>query len=65
MDVTQEILRNTEIYGSSDYTAPHSLASAKALNYANGASIQDGCRTLRPKERMLQQSSPFRFEAKT
>ena len=40
MDVTQEILRNTEIYGSSDYTAPHSLASAKVLNYANGASIQ-------------------------
>ena len=40
MDVTQEILRNTQIYGSSDYTAPHSLASAKVLNYAEGASIQ-------------------------
>ncbi len=40
MDVTEEILRNTQIYGSSDYTAPHSLASAKVLNYANGASIQ-------------------------
>ena len=40
MNVTQEILRNTEIYGSSDYTAPHSLASAKVLNYAEGASIQ-------------------------
>ena len=40
MDVTQEILRNTEIYGSSDYTAPWSLASSKSLNYAKGASIQ-------------------------
>ena len=40
MDVTQEILRNTEIYGSSDYTAPWSLASSKSLNYAQGASIQ-------------------------
>ncbi len=40
MDVTQEILKNTQIYGSSDYTAPHSLASAKVLNYAEGASIQ-------------------------
>ena len=40
MDVTQEILKNTEIYGSSDYTAPWSLASSKSLNYAQGASIQ-------------------------
>ena len=40
MDVTEEILRNTQIYGASDYTAPHSLASAKVLNYAEGASIQ-------------------------
>lgn len=40
MDVTEEILRNTQIYGASDYTAPHSLTSAKALNYAEGASIQ-------------------------
>jgi hypothetical protein len=40
MDVTQEILKNTEIYGASDYTAPWSLASSKSLNYAIGASIQ-------------------------
>ena len=40
MDVTQEILKNTEIYGASDYTAPWSLASSKSLNYAKGASIQ-------------------------
>tara|TARA_B100001094_G_scaffold235106_1_gene230137 strand:- start:704 stop:1369 length:666 start_codon:yes stop_codon:yes gene_type:complete len=40
MDVTEEILRNTQIYGASDYTAHHSLASAKVLNYAEGASIQ-------------------------
>ena len=40
MDVTQEILKNTEIYGASDYTAPWSLASSKSLNYAAGASIQ-------------------------
>jgi hypothetical protein len=40
MDVTQEILKNTEIYGASDYTAPWSLASSKSLDYAKGASIQ-------------------------
>ena len=40
MDVTQEILRNTKLYGASDYTAAHSLASSKSLNYAEGASIQ-------------------------
>ena len=40
MDVTDEILRNVQIYGASDNTAPHQLSSSKALNYANGASIQ-------------------------
>jgi hypothetical protein len=40
MDVTQEILRNTQTYGASDYTAPWSLAPSKSLNYAKGASIQ-------------------------
>ena len=40
MDVTAEILRNTQIYGASDYTAPHSLASSRSLNYAEGPSIQ-------------------------
>ena len=39
MDVTQEIRRNHIIYGASDYTAPHGLASGKKLNYAEGASI--------------------------
>lgn len=40
MDVTEEILRNVQTYGSSDYTAPHTYASAKCLNYADGPSIQ-------------------------
>jgi hypothetical protein len=40
MDVTQEILKNTQIYGASDYTAPWSLSSSKSLDYAKGASIQ-------------------------
>ena len=39
MDVTQEVRRNHIIYGASDYTAPHSLASGKKLNYAEGATI--------------------------
>ena len=40
MDVTQEILNNNIIYGASDSTAPGSLVGAKALNYAQGTSIQ-------------------------
>ena len=40
MSVTQEILRNHEIYGASDNTNPAGLSSSKALNFANGASIQ-------------------------
>ena len=40
MDVTEEVLRNHIAYGSSDYTASHSLSSSKSLNYASGASIQ-------------------------
>jgi len=40
MDVTEQILDHCQMYGSSDYTAPHSLASSKSLNYAHGASIQ-------------------------
>ena len=40
MSVTQEILRNHITYGSSDNTNPAGLSSSKALNYANGASIQ-------------------------
>ena len=39
MDVTQQILHNHIIYGASDYTAPHGLASGKKLNYAEGATI--------------------------
>ena len=39
MDVTQEVRRNHIIYGASDYTAPHGLASGKQLNYAEGATI--------------------------
>ena len=39
MDVTQEIQRNHIIYGASDYTAPHTLASGRQLNYAEGATI--------------------------
>ena len=40
MDVTQEIQHNHLIYGASDYTAAHSLASNKSFNYAVGNSIQ-------------------------
>jgi len=40
MDVTPQILDIHRIYGSSDNTAPAQLSSSRALNYANGASIQ-------------------------
>lgn len=40
MDVTQEILNHNLTYGASDNTAPGDLVAAKALNYAQGASIQ-------------------------
>ena len=40
MDVTQEILNNVLMYGSSDNTSPHGLAASKSLNYAKGATIQ-------------------------
>ncbi len=40
MDVTEQILNNHLVYGSSDNTAPAGLAAAKSLNYAKGASIQ-------------------------
>ena len=39
MNVTKEIQQNHIIYGASDYTAPHSLAGSRSLNYAEGASI--------------------------
>ena len=39
MDVTAEIIRNTIVYGASDYTAAHSLSSSKSLNYVTGGSI--------------------------
>ena len=39
MDVTEEILRNTMLYGASDNTAPGGLASSRALNYSSGGSI--------------------------
>ena len=40
MDITDEILQHHKIYGSSDFTAQFATASSKALNYADGASIQ-------------------------
>ena len=40
MDITDEILQHHKIYGSSDFTAQFATASSKALNYAEGASIQ-------------------------
>jgi len=40
MDVTDQILQHTRIYGASDNTAPHNLSASKSLNFANGASIQ-------------------------
>ena len=39
MNVTKEIQKNHIIYGASDYTAPHSLAASRSLNYAEGATI--------------------------
>ena len=41
MDVTDQILHNVKIYGSSDDTNPAFTAGTIKLNYANGASIQD------------------------
>ena len=40
MDVSDQILQHHRIYGSSDYTASHATSSSRALNYANGGSIQ-------------------------
>lgn len=40
MDVTEEILRNTMLYGASDNTAPGGLSSSRSLNYAVGGSIR-------------------------
>ena len=40
MDVTDQILQHTRVYGASDSTAPHNLSASKSLNFANGASIQ-------------------------
>lgn len=39
MDVTEEILLQNIIYGSSDNTNPNGLASSRSLNYAIGPSI--------------------------
>jgi hypothetical protein len=39
MNVTQEVQKNHIIYGASDYTASHSLAASRSLNYAEGSSI--------------------------
>jgi len=40
MDITQQILNNHLVYGSSDNTNPGGLAASKSLNYAKGASMQ-------------------------
>ena len=40
MDITDQILKYHQTYGSSDFTAQFATSSSKALNYANGASIQ-------------------------
>ena len=40
MDITDQRLDHHKIYGSSDFTAQFATASSRALNYANGASIQ-------------------------
>ena len=40
MNVTEEIRRKHLIYGASDNTNPANVAAAKALNYAQGATIQ-------------------------
>jgi hypothetical protein len=39
MSVTAEIIRNHQIYGASDNTAPAGIVSSRALNYAAGPSI--------------------------
>lgn len=39
MDVTNEVLLNHILYGGSDNTNPGYTSSSKALNYANGATI--------------------------
>jgi hypothetical protein len=41
LDVTEEILLQNLIYGSSDDTDPASLVSSKSLNYAKGPSIHN------------------------
>ena len=41
MDVSEEILQKHLFYGGSDYTGAHTLSSARALNYAKGASIHN------------------------
>ena len=40
MDITAQILQYHKVYGSSDFTAQFATSSSRALNYANGASIQ-------------------------
>ena len=40
VDITEDILNQHLLFGASDHTAPAGLAAAKALNFANGASIQ-------------------------
>lgn len=40
MDVTDQILKHHEIYGSSDSSQQSNTAASKSLNYAKGASIQ-------------------------
>jgi len=40
MDITDQILKYHQTYGSSDFTAQFTTSSSRALNYANGASIQ-------------------------
>ena len=39
MSVTAEIIRDHQIYGASDSTAPGGIVSSRALNYAAGPSI--------------------------
>lgn len=41
MDVTNEILKNDQIYSASDNTNPDRYASSKVLNYAKGTSINN------------------------
>jgi len=39
MNVTSQIIRNHQIYGASDSTAPQGLSASRSLNYAKGPSI--------------------------